>query len=81
MRIAARVAPETSLQVHPRKASETTFRVSPPESLPLDLEVTIQIAGTFDTEISCGNTAEVAVSFAAQDPPRFALRLPLGTTS
>ncbi len=73
--------PETSLQVHPRKASEITFRVSPPANLPLDLEVTIGIAGAFDMGISSGNTTEVTVSFAAQDPPRFALRLTLGTTS
>ena len=81
IRIDARITPETSLQVHLRNTSRPTFRVNPSESLILDLEVTTRIAWTLDTEISHGNAVDSALGFSARDPPRFAIRLTLGTTS
>jgi hypothetical protein len=57
------------------------LRVRPKEDLPLDIQVTVQIAVAYGAEIGVRDVADFALGFAVQDPPRYTMRLALGTAS
>jgi hypothetical protein len=67
--------------VHPQITPQKTLGVSPPKSPPVDLQVTLRIAGAFDLEIRDGNALGFTFGFAARTAPKVATKLAWRTTS
>ncbi len=61
--------------MHPQRALQTAFQVNSAEALPLDLQVTVRVAGTIDVLTANVITVGLGEGFAAETATGIGWRL------